>query len=108
MTFDKWRENFGIVEIGSDCTVDNKGHTHLTFYNFRGRMWATGRLWHSQCINALRLSNACAWVEFALLGDIGIRNISAGACWWLCSAIIFENRTSALVTLTGIVDVGLH
>ena len=40
VTFDKWRENWGIVEIGSDCTVDYKCHTHLTLKNFRGRMWA--------------------------------------------------------------------
>ena len=33
-------KNLGIVEIGSDCTVDDKDHTHLTYYNFRGRVWA--------------------------------------------------------------------
>ena len=51
-------KSLGIVEIGSDCTVDDKGHMQSGYKHgsFRGGVGSFG----------LSL-NACTWVNFARL-----------------------------------------
>ena len=83
--------------IGSDCTVDDNGHTHSTIYesgnkhgSFRGR----GQLWpFSECL--------CMGKLRSILGDLGVRSISWCAdVKWLATAK-WQAMLEAINTETG-------